>query len=477
MQNLENDKVEERQFNLRDRSQLQKPSRFDGFVMLAEDDEPTTFHEAIESSNVNDWKLAMQEELSSLAENKTWVLVNLPEGRKAIDNRWVYKIKRNAEGKIERFKARLVAKGFSQRSGIDYHETFSPVVRWDTIRTVISVAASERLKLAQFDVKSAFLYGELNEEIYMKQPQGYEDGTGRVCKLVKSIYGLKQAPRCWNQKFSDFLHSCSLKQTDSDPCLFVNNDKSLFVVLYVDDGIVAAIDKKLLEMFLERLQEEFSVRVGQANYFLGMQIQNLEDGSIFIHQENYCKKVLDCFKMSTANPVCVPIEKDLLSQEPSENLSEEVPYRKAVGSLMYLGMVTRPDIAFSISVLSQVLDKPTKRHWCLVKKVLKYLKGTSRWGILYKSNSNCKLLEAFSDSDYAGDPSTRRSTSGMVFKYSGGAITWASRRQKCVSLSTTEAEFVAASQASKKLCGCIGFFRISVYQLMCLSCKSTMRVP
>lgn len=449
-QNSRIDECSKSTVNLRDRSEIQKPSRFDGFVMLAEDDEPATFQEAMNSVNSNKWKFAMQEELDSLAENNTWELVDLPEDRKAIENRWVYKVKRNAEGKIERFKARLVVKGFSQKSGIDYHETFSPVVRWDTIRSVISIAASENLKLAQFDVKCAFLYGELSEEIYMKQPQGYEDDTERVCKLLKSLYGLKQAPRCWNQRFRNFLESCDLKQTDSDPCLFVNKNKSLFLVIYVDDGIVAARDEKLLESFLEKLKDEFSVRTGPANYFLGMQIEYLNDGSIFVHQENYCNKILDCFNMSTANPVCVPIDKDVFSSEPSVKLDEEIPYRKAVGSLMYLATVTRPDIAYAISVLSQVLDKPLRKHWSLVKKVLKYLRGTSKWGILYVSSASCKVLETFSDSDYAGDPSTRKSTSGMIFKYSGGAITWASRRQKCISLSTTEAEFVAASHAAKE---------------------------
>lgn len=433
---------------LRDRSQIQKPIRFNDCVMLAED-EPTTIEEASNSPNKENWIFAMKEELRSLAESKTWELTDLPEGRKPIENRWVFKIKRNVDGKIDRFKARLVAKGFSQKFGIDFQETFSPVVRWDTVRILISVSANKKLKLAQFDVKSAFLYGELQEEIYMKQPDGHDDGTGRVCKLLKSIYGLKQAPRCWNEKFREFLQSCDLKQMDSDPCLFVNEDKSLFLVLYVDDGLVAAKDSRLLDLFFKKLSANFAVRSEPANYFLGLQIEYLDDGSIFIHQENYCKKVLDSFNMSATDPVSIPIDKSMLSVEDSEKLDEQTPYRKAVGSLIYLATVSRPDISYVISVLSQFLDKPTKVHWCLVKKVLKYLKGTSGLGILYNANAESKL-ECFSDSDFAGDPSSRKSTSGMLFKFCGGAITWASKRQKCIALSTTEAEFVAASQASKE---------------------------
>ncbi|GBM81735.1 Retrovirus-related Pol polyprotein from transposon TNT 1-94 [Araneus ventricosus] len=381
----------------------------------------------------------MQEELNSLNENETWELVNLPQGRKPIENRWVYKIKKNAEDEIQHYKARLVAKGFSQKPDTNYNETFSPVVRWDTIRTVLSIFACEGLKLAQFDIKCAFLYGDLNEEIYMMQPQGYEDGTRR----------------------------CNLEQTNSDPCLFVNKDKPIFLILYVDDDIIAAKDEEKLQEFLKNLEETFSVRIEQANYFLGLQIQHLDDGSIFIHQENYCRKVLDSFNMSSANPVSVPFDKSLTYLDHSEMLQEDIPYRKAVGSLMYLAVVSRPDIAYSVGMLSSVLDKQSKLHWCLVKKVLKYLKGTLRWGILYQSNSACKLLEAFSDADYAGDISIRKSTSGIIFKFSTGTIMWASKCQKCVSLSTTEAEFVVASRACKEAIWLYILF-MEIHHLQCV---------
>ncbi|GBM82162.1 Retrovirus-related Pol polyprotein from transposon TNT 1-94 [Araneus ventricosus] len=310
-----NTSLETEVYNLRNRSQLQK-SRFDGFVMLAKGNKPFTFQGAIISSNRKEWRETIQEELNSLNENETWEMVNLPQGRKPTENIWVYKTKKNADGEIQCYKA--------------------------------CTAAGEGLKLAQFDVKCAFLY--VNEEIHIKQPQGYEDGTQRVCKLKKSLYGLKQVPRCWNQKFNCFLQTCNLEQTNSYPCLFVNKDKSIFPIFYVDDGIIAAKDEEKLQEFLKNLEDTFSVRIEPANYFLGLQILHLDDGSIFIHQENFCKKVLDSFSMSSANPVSVSFHKSLTCLDHSEKLQEDIPYRKAVGSLMYLAVVSRSDIAYSVAV-------------------------------------------------------------------------------------------------------------------------------
>lgn len=180
--------------------------------MLAEIDEPESFSQAVNSSDKQHWKKAMEEEIASLKENSTWSLVELPAGRKAISNHWIYCVKRNAEGEISRYKARLVVRGFSQREGIDFNETFSPVARFDTIRTVLSIAANERLELAQFDVKTAFLNGVIEENIYMDQPEGFEDDTDRVCKLHRSLYGLKQSPRCWNEKFRDVMINLGFQQ-------------------------------------------------------------------------------------------------------------------------------------------------------------------------------------------------------------------------------------------------------------------------
>jgi len=227
---------------LRDRKCIKKPAYFDDYVMFAEGmfnlSDPTSFEEALHSDQRSQWTKAMENEIQSLRENQTWELMDLPLNKKAIPSKWVYKTKNNPDGTIERYKARLVIKGYAQKKGVDYDQTFSPVVRNTTIRTLLSVAASERMHLLQFDVSTAFLYGDLQEEIYMEQPEGFHDGTSKVCKLNRSLYGLKQAPRCWNTRLGNFLRKLGFKQSEADPCLFIleRNKKKLFLALYVDDG-------------------------------------------------------------------------------------------------------------------------------------------------------------------------------------------------------------------------------------------------
>lgn len=283
----------------------------------------------------------------------------------------------------------------------------------------------------------------------MHQPQSFEDRTGEVYQLLKSIYGLKQAPRVWNERFKSFAMKCGLKQSNSDPCLFLNDEKSIYLIVYVDDGIIASVDEQAVKQFLEKLKSEFSVVIGVANYFLGMQIECLEDGDIFVHQEGYCRKILKHFEMSECNSVSTPVEKGTITTDHSEFLPATVPYREAIGSLMFLAIVSRPDISYAVGVLSQVLDKPQQVHWSMIKRIMRYLKGTEKCGILFKCNED-NTLQCFTDSDYAGDPLSRRSTSGMIFMSYGGAVSWRSQRQSCIALSTTEAEFIAASQAAKE---------------------------
>ncbi|GFY76314.1 retrovirus-related Pol polyprotein from transposon TNT 1-94 [Trichonephila inaurata madagascariensis] len=410
--------------NLRDRPILKMSAKFDNFVLLEEHIEPETYKEAMASEDSDIWLGDMNKELESVSSYNTWVLVNLPSDRKAIGNRWVFKVKQNADGTVQRFKARLVAKGYSQKFGVDFSETCSPVVRWDTIRTVLSIAAARKLKLGQFDVKTAFLYGDLSEDIYMAQPEGFSDSSGQVCKLLKSLYGLKQAPRCRNKHLKSFAEDSGLKQSNSD-------------------------EEQTVNLFLKKLESEFSVVIGETNYFLGMQIEPLECGKIFIHQEAYWRKILSRFDMINSNYVSTPIEKGAIITDDSVSLSADVPYHETVGSLMFLAIVTRPEIAYALAVLSQVLDKTQQIHWTIVKRILRSLNGTKMCGIMYLSVSSA-TLESYSDSDYAGDPLTRRSTSGMVFKYNGDAIARRSHRQNRIALSTTEKEFIAANQAAKE---------------------------
>lgn len=370
---------------LRDRKKLKPPSRL-AEMCLTEVDEPRDYSEANISPDKLIWQKAMEEELDSLKENTTWILVELPPDRKPISNRWVYRIKHKANGDIDRYKARLVARGFSQRAGLNYNETFSPVARFDTIRSVLSVAANEQLKLAQFDVKTAFLNGIIEEEIYMSQPEGFNDGSGRVCKLQKSLYGLKQSPRCWNQRFKQVLRDFELNESDADPCLFYRCSKEdkLFVVLYVDDGLVAASKMSRTNEFLQKLETEFKITSGPLESFLNVLIKCEKDGSIFINQKSYTEKVIKKFSMEEAKPVSTPIEKgSIITEEPSDEMTI-APYREAVGCLMYLAVATRPDITYAVNYVSQFLERPLQRHWTMVKRILKYLQGTLAFGIRYK---------------------------------------------------------------------------------------------
>ena len=434
---------------LRDRRTI-RPTDFYGcpITFLAEA-LPQNYNEALNSDDKESWIEAMQDEINSLHENKTWVLVEKPKNQKVINNRWVYTRKINPDNS-ERFKARLVIKGCSQKEGIDYKETFSPVVRFDTVRFMLSIAARNRLSLGQFDIKTAFLYGSLKEDVYMKQPEGFDDGTTRVCKLFKSLYGLKQAPRCWTEHFTNFIQCFGFCRSTADPCFYVYKraDERMFLSIYVDDGLVAASHEHLIDKLLNELSKQFKITsTRNVTSFLGVEIYQLRDGSIFISQNKYIQSILERFNLSEANCVSTPIEISWYAND-FEKEPSKAPYREAVGNLMFLQVVSRPDISFAVNIASRALEKPSNAHWMLVKRIFRYLKGTVDVGLLYCRDNS---FEAYSDADYAGDRETRKSTSGILCKHASAAITWQSKRQQCVALSTTEAEFVSAASAAKEI--------------------------
>ena len=397
---------------------------------LTNEEQPTSFQEAVDSASKHMWVKAMQNEMEALQENHTWDIKNLPKNKRAIPCKWVYKMKTNADGSVERYKARLVIKGCSQRKGYDYDQTFSPVAKSGTIRSVLSIAANEGMLLRQFDVSTAFLYGNLEEEIYMEQPEGFNDGTGRVCRLNKSLYGLKQAPRCWNKRFGNFLIRLGFIVNEADPCLYIkeNGSNKTILALYVDDGLVASTNQTELFSLMNSLESEFKITHKAASYFLGFEISHRKDGSIKVSQEGYARKILHRFGMSECKPVSTPIPKESIqSGKVSENDSNQelhFPYRQAVGALMYLMTGTRPDIAYAVGVASRCLENPKPSDVVLVKRIFRYLKGTIDYGIIYKHKFKKGILETFSDADLGGDEQTGRSTTGVVCIYAGGAVTW-----------------------------------------------------
>lgn len=444
--------------NLRNRSDLRKPKIYDNYVLLSEDimsgiDTPESYEEVLNSKNKYEWKQAMDLEMMSLQENNTWELTTLPKGSRAIPCKWVYRVKTNPDGSVDKFKARLVIKGFSQRQGVDYSQTFSPVAKLSTIRSMLSIAAKENLSMLQFDISSAFLYGELEETVFMQQPEGYADNTDRVCRLKRSLYGLKQAPRCWSKRFNTFLIQAGFKVSEADSCLFIRKkgDKKLIIALYVDDGLVMSTHQQEIESFVKELEKEFKITVKPVSYYLGLEIERSEDGSIKISQQAYAKKILERFGFQDCKPVSTPMIKEPdVPKESRESYITDFPYRQAVGALMYLMVGTRPDLAFSVSYLSRSLDCVTAEDVTRLKRVLRYIAGTINLGIIYRPDLNSSL-KCYCDADFGGCCKTGRSTSGVVVMYAHGAISWLSQRQAMTATSTTEAELVAATDATKEI--------------------------
>ncbi|CAL9006084.1 unnamed protein product [Prunus brigantina] len=412
-------------------------------------DEPSSYRVASFSA---DWTRAMVEEISALQMQGTWVLVPPPANTNIVGSKWIYKLKRHSDGSISRYKARLVAQGFSQEAGFDYEETFSPVVRHATVRIILSLAAYNHWSLRQLDVKNAFLHGELEEEVYMKQPQGFADPLhpDYVCKLRKSLYGLKQAPRAWNAKFTGFLPALGFKMSHNDPSLFVKYSDSAIVVLllYVDDIILTGSNPQVIQEVITELGSVFELKdMGTLTYFLGLQISYKSNGDIFVSQQKYATDLLAKSGMSSCKPCPTPLKPHtqiLLTD--GVPLKDPKQYRSIVGALQYLTF-TRPDIAHSVNTVCQFMNNPTEHHFFLVKRILRYLQGTLSHGFTY-SASGPFLLSAYSDSDWAGDINTRRSTTGFVVYLGSNPVSWQSKKQGSVSRSSTEAEYKALANAS-----------------------------
>lgn len=440
----------------------QKPDRYGVWINATTTGqyptEPKNFHEALTSPENKEWSNAMEKELLSLQKNEVFDLVKLPNDKKAIGCRWVFKRKIKEDGSVDRYKARLVTQGFAQQPGQDYDETFCPVVRYESIRYVIAMASQMGMMLHQMDVTSAFLNGELDNEVYMKQPTGFtiEGKEEYVYKLKRSLYGLKQAPRCWNTTLDVQLKKIGFQQHSSDSCLYVSGQKDeLFIIaVYVDDLILATRNKKRMDVVKKLLANQFEVKdLGELNYLLGVTVkQDHSSNSVWIGQPTYTSNILDRFGMSESKAVVTPVSScsKLIQATDSDEIVDQELYQSAIGSLQYLATMTRPDIAFALSNVAKFNSKPTTKHWTAVKRIFRYLRGTQKFGLLYKQLPKRQECIGFSDSDWAGDLSDRKSTSGYIFTVGGGAISWKSKKQSCVALSTAEAEYIALSQAAQE---------------------------
>ncbi|KAL6313697.1 hypothetical protein AAG906_010115 [Vitis piasezkii] len=375
---------------------------------------PKTVKEAL---NHPGWYNAMLEEIQALEVNHTWNLVDLPIGKNVVGCKWVFAIKVNPNGSVARLKARLVAKGYAQTYGVDYSDTFSPVARLASIRLIISIAASQHWPLHQLDIKNAFLHGDLQEEVYMEQPPGFvaQGEYGKVCHLRKSLYGLKQSPRAWFGKFSEVIQEFGMNKSKVDHSVFYRQSANgiILLVVYVDDIVItrndcAGISSLKLKYVLDLLAETGKME---------------------------------------AKPCSTPMIPNVhLTKDDGDPFDNPERYKRLVGKLNYL-TVTRPDIAYAVSIVSQFMSAPTVKHWAALEQILCYLKRAPGLGILYSNHGHAQI-ECFTDADWAGSKADRRSTTGFCVFVGGNLVSWKSKKQNVVSRSSAESEYRAMVQAT-----------------------------
>jgi histone deacetylase 1/2 len=406
---------------------------------------------------VPQWREAMNQEFGALQKNDTWRLVPRRPGLNVIDSKWVFKVKQSADGSVERYKARLVAKGFKQRYGVDYADTFSPVVKPTTIRLLLPLAVSRRWHLRQLDIQNAFLNGILDEEVYMRQPPGFEDPSrpDHLCRLVKAIYGLKQAPRAWHARLSAVLEKLGFKASAADTSLFIlqSSAVTVYLLIYVDDIIVVSSSARASARLVDDLRSEFSVKdLGPLHFFLGIEVLSQSSGGLILTQRKYALELLRRAWMLKCQPATTPMTvSDPLSTSSGLPLSsdEATRYRSVVGGLQYL-TVTRPDLSYAVNRVCQFLHEPRDTHWAAVKRILRYVKLTGNHGLRIKHVADT-LLSAFSDADWPGNSDDRRSTGGYALFLGGNLIAWSARKQATVSRSSTESEYKALADATAEL--------------------------
>jgi len=391
------------------------------------------------------WNAAMKEEMHALQKNKTWELVPLPKGKKAVGCKWVFTVKQNPKGKVDRYKARLVAKGYSQTYGIDYDETFAPVAKMGTVRTLISCAVNFGWPLHQMDVKNAFLHGDLQEEVYMEIPPGFANSqtVGKVCRLKKSLYGLKQSPRAWFDRFRRAVCDMGYTQCNGDHTVFYKHRKTFITIMavYVDDIVITGDDVEEIKCLKENLGRAFEVKdLGPLRYFLGIEIARSPKG-IVLSQRKYVLDLLTETGMLGCRPCSTPIDKNYQASARSGDPVNRETYQRLVGRLIYL-CHTRPDISYAVSVVSRYMHDPRTGHMEVVYRILRYLKGTPGRGLWFRKNGHLDL-EGYCDADWASNKDDRRSTSGYCVFVGGNLVSWRSKKQAVVARSTAEAEYRA----------------------------------
>lgn len=371
--------------------------------------DPKSYSEAMHSADKNDWLKAMHEELQSIEDNDTWTLTDLPPDRKSIGSKWVFKTKQDESGKLIRKKARVVAQGFTQKFGVDYDEVFAPVARSTTLRVLLSIAGKRNYSVKHYDIKTAFLNGHLDEEIYMRPPPGFKQDN-RVFKLNKSLYGLKQAARVWNQTLHDVLVNLKFQQSDIDKCLYVLRERNTvcYLLVHVDDILLVSNDAEFIQITSKNIGIQFEIKdLGNVKHYLGIDVTKDKDGNFLLSQAQYIKKIIESSNLCDAKTSKFPLDQGYFKIEDKNILPDNNEYRKLIGMLLYLSTNSRPDISASVAILSQKVSQPTQTDMNEAKRIVKYLKGSINLKLSLSNVLGEQKLTVFSDANWAEERESR----------------------------------------------------------------------
>jgi hypothetical protein len=446
---------------------------------------PETIEDAFAGPHAYHWRKAVQAELDSMAELNVFELADAPLDRKPLTAKWVFTWKANAQGQIVKAKARLVARGFQQKEGQDYSELFAPTVSQVTFKVLMAHAASHNLLVHQLDVKTAFLYGDLEEVLYMQQPPGCADGSGRVWRLLKSLYGLKQSPRQWHQKLKSELENLGYVQSLHDPALFYRLESDSYrsyLIMHVDDLLIAHGDIHVINTIKSELSTVFTITdLGIASKYLGIEVAQ-HDAGIFIHQTAYVRSMCSTYSHLGIDLKTIPLPSSssfTKLDSPYSKGDAAVPadtsvYASLVGTLMYLAVNTRPDIAYAVNTMCQYMSAPSVAHLQGAVHIASYVANTADVGIWFSAACTQPLL-GYCDSSFAANVDNRRSCMGYCFTYNGSVVAWKSKLQDVIAKSTMEAEYMCASAAGTEavwLSRLVGEFKPTAGQACLIHCDN-----
>jgi hypothetical protein len=435
--------------------------------------EPNTYKEAINSINNKEWQKAMEIEIEELNKQNTWDLITLPNNRTPLKGRWVYKIKTDLNNNIIKYKARWVVKGFNQILGIDYLDTFSTTCRPESYRIIFILAMQNNWGLYQYDIKNAFVHANIDKEIYVEQPLGFENNNyinkninkrlkidnnnnsnKIVCRLNKALYGLKQSPRLWYKHLLEVCKELNFDILPFDEAIFINKELKIIIICHVDDLIITGPNKDEINKITINMSNKLKLEyLGEINQFLGMEIKlDYKNKSILIHQNKYLNNLLKRFNKENLNPVSTPVELGIQLNKSEEQANKEdiKLYQQQIGSLIYLSTKTRPDITYGVNRCARFMSNPNISHFKALDRLWKYLNNYPKLGTYYDCNKNIFELLGYTDADWGGDIISRKSTSGFLYLLNNNIISWNSILQKTVALSSCEAEYMAFKEAIKE---------------------------